>query len=198
MIKVHNPNNLPLIDYRELNPLQGNLKDMHKKDYEKLRQLIAQKGFLFPFFVWFNHEDGKPYLIDGHGRHRVCMTENVQPYELPYVQIPGKNRKEAKENLLIATSQYQRITQEGLDEFAFDLDTNWLADFTSFAGVFDFEPEMEEPSLEDLIGEDKNKPPIMKITFASPEQLQKAEIDIQELLDRKYQGAFFSVSAGEI
>jgi hypothetical protein len=55
-----------------------------------------------------------------------------------------------------------------------------------------------QPSLDDLIGEEKNKPATMKITFESPEQLQKAEIDIQELLDRKYQSAYFSVSAGEI
>ena len=55
-----------------------------------------------------------------------------------------------------------------------------------------------EPSGEDLIGEEKNKPPTMKITFESPEQLQKAEIDIQELLDRKYPKAYFSVSAGEL
>jgi ParB-like chromosome segregation protein Spo0J len=54
------------------------------------------------------------------------------------------------------------------------------------------------PSEDELIGEEKNKPPTMKITFENPEQLQKAEIDIQELLDRKYKGAYFSVSAGEI
>jgi ParB-like chromosome segregation protein Spo0J len=54
------------------------------------------------------------------------------------------------------------------------------------------------PSEDELIGEEKNKPPVMKITFENPEQLQKAEIDIQELLDRKYKGAYFSVSAGEI
>jgi ParB-like chromosome segregation protein Spo0J len=57
---------------------------------------------------------------------------------------------------------------------------------------------MDEPSYEDLIGEEKNKPATMKITFTSPEQLQKAEIEIQELLDRNYLGAYFSVSAGEI
>lgn len=55
-----------------------------------------------------------------------------------------------------------------------------------------------EPSAEELIGDDKNKPATMKITFDSPEQLQEAEIEIQELLDRKYPKAFFSVSAGEI
>jgi hypothetical protein len=54
------------------------------------------------------------------------------------------------------------------------------------------------PTDEELIGEHKNKPATMKITFASPEQLQVAEIDIQELLDRKYKGAYFSVSAGEL
>jgi hypothetical protein len=38
----------------------------------------------------------------------------------------------------------------------------------------------------------------MKITFTSPEQLQEAENDIQELIDRKFNGAFYSVSAGEL
>jgi hypothetical protein len=39
---------------------------------------------------------------------------------------------------------------------------------------------------------------MIKITLESVEQLQQAEIDIQELIDRKYPKAFFSVSAGEI
>jgi hypothetical protein len=55
-----------------------------------------------------------------------------------------------------------------------------------------------EPTGDDLIGDEKNKPATLKITFQTPEQLQKAEIDIQELIDRKYKGAYFSVSAGEI
>lgn len=54
------------------------------------------------------------------------------------------------------------------------------------------------PTEDELIGEEKNKPPTLKITFETPEDLQKAEIDIQELLDRKYPKAYFSVSAGEI
>ena len=61
------------------------------------------------------------------------------------------------------------------------------------------QPEDEkEPDFDDLIGEEKNKPATLKITFESPEQLQKAEIDIKEILDRKYKGAYFSVSAGEL
>jgi len=55
-----------------------------------------------------------------------------------------------------------------------------------------------EPDADELIGEDKNNPATMKITFESVEQLQQAENDIRELIDRKYKGAYFSVSAGEI
>ena len=55
-----------------------------------------------------------------------------------------------------------------------------------------------EPDMADLLGDQEAKPATMKITFTAPEQLQQAEQDIQELLDRKYQGAYFSVSAGGI
>jgi ParB-like chromosome segregation protein Spo0J len=67
--------------------------------------------------------------------------------------------------------------------------TEWGLDVPGF---------MELPSEDELIGEDKNKPPTMKITFETTEQLQAAENDIIELIDRKYKGAFYSVSAGEI
>ena len=78
-----------------------------------------------------------------------------------------------------------------------DLVQNWDRTELEEWGL-DLDWPMQIPSDDELIGEEKNKPPTMKITFESPEQLQKAEIDIQELLDRKYQGAYFSVSAGEI
>jgi hypothetical protein len=57
---------------------------------------------------------------------------------------------------------------------------------------------MELPSEDELTEENKNKPPTIKITFETVEDLQQAEIDIVELIDRKYPKAFFSVSAGEL
>jgi hypothetical protein len=57
---------------------------------------------------------------------------------------------------------------------------------------------IEEPNFDELTEESKNNPASLKITFKSVEQLQKAENDIQELLDRKYEGAYYSVSAGEL
>jgi len=79
------------------------------------------------------------------------------------------------------------------DMIANEWDAEELGDWGLDLPDFDLEPDYE-----DLIGEEKNKPATMKITFESPEQLQKAEIDIQELIERKYQGAYFSVSAGEL
>ena len=80
-----------------------------------------------------------------------------------------------------------------LEMLANQWDAEQLDDWGLTLPIFD-----TEPSAEELIGDDKNKPATMKITFDSPEQLQQAEIEIQELLDRKYPKAFFSVSAGEI
>lgn len=103
----------------------------------------------------------------------------------------------------------EKLTQEQQREFIIKDNVSggdW--DFELLANEWDAEqlnewgldvPNFEqEPNYEDLIGEEKKKPATLKITFESPEQLQKAEIDIQEILDRKYQGAYFSVSAGEL
>ena len=43
--------------------------------------------------------------------------------------------------------------------------------------------------------EEQEKHSTIKITFESAEQLQKAEVDIQELIDRKYSGAYFVTTA---
>jgi len=60
-------------------------------------------------------------------------------------------------------------------------------------------PDFEvEPTEDELMGVNKENAATLKITFDSVEQLQKAEIDIQELIDRKYTGAYFSVSCGEL
>lgn len=55
-----------------------------------------------------------------------------------------------------------------------------------------------EPTEDELIEDDKNKPPTIKITFKSIEDLQEAENDITELIDRKFKGAYYSISAGEV
>ena len=51
------------LKYSELKAFQGNLKEMSKKNYQKLKALILKHGLIAPIFVWNQKE-----ILDGHGR----------------------------------------------------------------------------------------------------------------------------------
>lgn len=121
---------LPTIDYRTVKELQGNLKDLTGANYKKLLNSLKKYGFIVPLFIWKHNNE--TYFIDGHQRNRVLLKENIKPYELPYIEIQAATEKEAKEKLLVISSQYGKVTREGFDSFTFDLDTDFVTDFTYF------------------------------------------------------------------
>jgi hypothetical protein len=171
-----NPNNPRIIKDDKFEKLKKSIKDFSKM--MELRPMVINSDNI---------------VLGGNMRLKALK-------ELGYKEVPDEWVKRAED--LTEEEQRQFIIKDnvGFGEHDWEmLATEWDADELSNWGldVVGFE-QMEEPDYEDLIGEKKNKPATMKITFESPEQLQKAEIDIQELLDRKYQGAYFSVSAGEI
>lgn len=109
------------IDYRELNAFQGNLKNLSRADYEKLRGEILETGFAFAPHAWLNPDDSKWYLVDGHQRIRCVkeMTE-VEGYAcplIPVVPVEARDFKEAKRRVLQGTSAYGQMTPEGIHEF---------------------------------------------------------------------------------
>jgi hypothetical protein len=140
---------LPVIDYRTVKPLQGKLKKLKPENYEKLKNVLTTRGFRVPLFLWADYGDPSEvqfvdttnvasippkqatyWLMDGHGRQKVMMSENMTPYEVPYVLIDAKDAKEAKAQLLEITSQYQTITKEGFAEFTIDLEPHELEAIT--------------------------------------------------------------------
>lgn len=137
------------IDYRKLKPLQGNLKILSEENYAKLKKSLTEKGLFVPLMVWRNGRD--QFLMDGHGRGRLFDHEEVsfvdakgkKTFDVPCLIISADNLKDAKEKLLLINSQYQTITQEGFDEFTFDLDDEWMKDTLNFDGLkfTDFEEE---------------------------------------------------------
>jgi hypothetical protein len=131
--------------------------------------------------------DENMIVLGGNMRLKACLEAGLKE-----VWIDQANwTEEQKQEFIIKDNV-------GFGEWDWEILANeWEPDLLDKWGL-DLPDMFEEPSAEDLIGEEKNKPATMKITFESPEQLQKAEIDIQEILDRKYQGAYFSVSAGEL
>lgn len=124
------------------------------------------------------------------GNMRLKAIQEIGLKEIPIIKAENLTEEQQREFLI--------KDNVGFGEWDWDaLANDWDADELKDWGM-DLPIIMGEPGEDELIGDLKNKPATMKITFETPEQLQKAEIDIQELLDRKYKGAYFSVSAGEL
>ena len=156
---------------------------------EKFKKLVESiKGFpemlsLRPIVV-----NDDMVVLGGNMRLKACKEAGLK--EVPIIkasELTDEQQKEfiIKDNVGFGDWDWDTLSNEWDVEQLQD----WGLDVPDFAIM---------PTDEELIGEHKNKPVTMKITFVSPEQLQAAEIDIQELLDRKYKGAYFSVSAGEL
>jgi len=121
------------LDIDSLTELQGNLKELSKENYELLKASLLKYGFCFPVFCW---KDGKTFFIlDAHQRCKTLKKLRTEGYtipDLPTCFINAKDKIEAKEKLLQLSSNYGKITQDGLYEFLnepnFEIDPLLLED----------------------------------------------------------------------
>lgn len=109
----------------DLEPMQGNLKDLSTENFEKLRRQILDRGFSAPFFVW---DDGESYkLMDGHQRLRALKQMRSEGYEIPMlsaIEISAKNEDDARGKLFGLASQFGEVTSQGL----YELMNEWQID----------------------------------------------------------------------
>ncbi len=114
------------VDLDDMNPLQGDLKDLDEASYEKLRNSILEFGITFPFFVWTNKK--KIYTLDGHQRDRVLKRmrddEGFIIPPLPADLIEAENVKEAKAKIVLNNSRYGRMDEDSLAKFIKDSELN--------------------------------------------------------------------------
>ena len=181
---------MQIVKISEVKPNPKNPRIIKDGKFQKLVKSIQEFPDMLnkrPLIV-FTDVDNK-YVVLG-GNMRLKALNELKFKEIPVI-IADEWTEEQKAEFLIKDNV-------GFGEWDWDsLANEWDVEKIQDWGL-DLPIIMDEPSYEDLIGEEKNKPATMKITFTSPEQLQKAEIEIQELLDRNYSGSYFSVSAGEI
>jgi ParB-like chromosome segregation protein Spo0J len=181
---------MQIVKINEVKPNPKNPRLIKDDNFKKLVNSIQEFPDMInkrPLIV-FTDTDGKYVVLGGNMRLKALKELNYK--EVPII-LADEWTEEQKAEFLIKDNV-------GFGEWDWDsLANEWDTERLDEWGL-DLPIIMDEPSYEDLIGEEKNKPATMKITFTSPEQLQKAEIEIQELLDRNYLGAYFSVSAGEI
>src|SRR4029453_10490083 len=99
-------------------PFQGDLKTLSKTDFEKLKAAIIKYGLSFPSFIW--QRNGSAKCLDGHQRSHVLSEMKKEGWRIPpvpVVYVDAKNEKEAKEKILLLSSQYGRYSEESLYGF---------------------------------------------------------------------------------
>jgi len=188
------------IDWRALKFLQQEeFKDLSDVDRQKLKNSLTGNQFIQPFYVW-EDPTGILYCLDGKHRIQILnelVTDGVNvPDQLPAVFIDCADKKEASKLVLVFSSAYARVTDQGLKDFIsfYELD---LPDLLKEISIPELHFEEMMPVPPDLDGDPKEKPATMKITFENAKQLESAIPDVEELL-KKFTNSFFSVSAGEI
>lgn len=118
-----------LVAWRTLSYLQqDDFKELSTEDRTKLKTSLVANHFIQPFYVWLS-PDGILYCLDG--RHRTLILEElveegaVVPAELPAVYIDCADMKEAAKLVLVFSSAYARVTQQGLFDFLTLNDLDW-------------------------------------------------------------------------
>lgn len=109
------------IEYRELENMQGELKELTKEAFNSLKRSLKKYGIIKPLAVWQNKKDNdKMMLEDGVQRVKVFEELEIEGYKIPKVPIIwvyADSLKEAKEILIMYNSNNGRITEKGFYEF---------------------------------------------------------------------------------
>lgn len=134
------------VRWQELTFIQEeNFKEWFPSGETKLMDSIRKYQFIDPFKVW---KDGKKlYCLDGKHRYLDLMFIKNQgvdiPDELPGTFIDCKDLKEAAELVLVYSSQYAKITQQGLFDFVSKFDIQ-LPDLKDTIHIPEFSMERYE------------------------------------------------------
>lgn len=145
---------LPLADFSDF---QGNLKSLHKDQYEKLRKHILEEGFSSPVLIWKNGE--KYNILDGHQRLRTVRTmveeDGYTVGNIPIAFVNARNEEEAKRKVLSFTSQFGKMERDGLYEFLHGTDISQ----EELVGDFNF-PEVDLPKFVEEYYNDQEPDPL--------------------------------------
>ena len=147
-----------LVNWKSLKWLQSSkLKDIGEHGITKLKNSLKENNFVQPFNVW---EDSKGviWILDGHHREKALTQLEAEGYEIPETLpanfIDCKDKKEAAKMVLLYSSIYAKITNDGLGEFLddFDLDLSNLVNEIDLPGL-DFDNILEPETLPEDIDE---------------------------------------------
>ncbi len=156
--------NTKLINWKELKFIQNeNFKDLPEEAKHKLKASLVSNQFMQPFYVW---EDATGVMWCLDGKHRTLLLDELikegikVPYELPATFIECESKKHAAKLVLLFSSQYARVTQEGMFDFLKlnELDFLDLKDEIDIPDFSELRFEQKFSFTEDLANEDELVP----------------------------------------
>lgn len=147
-----------LIEWRKLKFIQDdNFKEWIGSGDEKPMRSILKYQFIDPFKVW--EHNGDIYCLDG--KHRTLKLEKahesgvIVPDLLPATFIDCTDIKQAAELVLVYSSAYARITNDGLTEFISKFDLSF-PDLKETLAITDFDMISFESDFGNNTGETKD------------------------------------------
>lgn len=166
-----NPNNPRIIKDDKFHKLVESIKTFPRM--LEIRPIVVNKDMI---------------VLGGNMRLKACKEAGIKKVPVIFADdLTEEQQREfiIKDNVGFGEWDWAMLVNEwNTDEL-----TEWGLDVPDFA---------VPPTDEELIGQEKNKPPIIKITFPSEIDLAACEQPIKDLLSKICPDAFYSVSAGEI
>jgi hypothetical protein len=109
------------INLSDLKWIQGNLKKLEPKNFEKLITSIKENGIIKSFHVWQNPSTNETWCLDGN--HLKKALEKIKesgvgiPEKVKADFIDCQDEKHAKKLVLLYSAVYANVTEQGLSGF---------------------------------------------------------------------------------
>ena len=191
---MKNDMKIELIKTNKLKPAKYNPRQITKKQVKHLMESIEKFGIIDPLIINSDYT-----IIGGHQRFVILNEASKKvdweyPPKVPCVILDLSKEDDRELNIRLNKSGGEFDLDILANEFEIEELKDWGFKEIELGLNID---KIEEPNLDELTDDLKNKPPTIKITFDNINDLKLAEKEIKEII-KIYDNSFYSVSSGEI